>query len=105
MAKNESETNNRSAALADLEMQGWRSIVRHAVRTHGALVIAMEGNHPISEMHDLKQRGIRVCLKKPIIYDDIRRAIRRNIEQTGRCELSQDESTFNARERMLRRPA
>ena len=62
--------------ITDLEMPEWRSIVRHAVKTTHALVIAMEGNHPVSKMYDLNQRGIRLCLQKPINYNDVRRAIR-----------------------------
>ena len=65
--------------LADLDMTGWRSIVRHTVRTTDALVIAMEGNQPISAMYDLKERGIQVCLPKPIVYNDLRAAIRENV--------------------------
>jgi hypothetical protein len=51
------------------------SIVRHAVKTTQALVIGMEGYHPISKMYDLRERGIRLCLQKPINYNDVRKAI------------------------------
>ena len=61
--------------IADLEMPDWRSIVRHAVKTTQALVIGMEGYHPISKIYDLRERGIRVCLQKPINYSDVRNAI------------------------------
>ena len=61
--------------IADLEMLEWRSIVRHAVKTTHALVIGMEGNHSVSKMYDLHQRGIRLCLQKPINYKDVRKAI------------------------------
>ena len=61
--------------IADLEMLEWRSIVRHAVKTTHALVIGMEGNHSVSKMYDLHQRGIRLCLQKPINYEDVRKAI------------------------------
>ncbi len=67
---------NLAVLLADLEMPGWRSIVRHATRTTGALVIGMEGNQPISEMYNLTQRGIRLCVQKPIDYAAILAAIR-----------------------------
>ena len=66
---------NLAVLIADLEMPEWRSIVRHAVKTTCALVIGMEGNHPISEMYDLHERGIRLCLQKPINYNDVRTAI------------------------------
>ena len=61
--------------IADLEMPDWRSIVRHAVKTTQALVMGMEGNHPVSKMYDLRERGIRLCLQKPINYNDVRKAI------------------------------
>ena len=61
--------------IADLEMPEWRSIVRHAVKTTQALVIGMEGYHPISKMYDLREHGIRLCLQKPIHYRDVRKAI------------------------------
>jgi len=78
--------------IADLEMPEWRSIVRHAVKTTQALVIGMEGNHPISKMYDLHQRGIRLCLQKPINYHDVRRAIR-GISLYGRAAKVQFTAT------------
>jgi DNA-binding NtrC family response regulator len=65
--------------LVDLEMPGWRSIVRHAATTTSALVIGMEGNQPISEMYNLTQRGIRLCFQKPIDYATVLAAISKNI--------------------------
>ena len=76
---------NVAVLIADLDTPEWRSIVRHAVQTANALVIAMEGNHPYSEMYDLKALGIQVCLKKPITYRDVQKAIRQNF---GGRELS-----------------
>ena len=70
---------NVAVLIADLDTPEWRSIVRHAVKTTNALVIAMEGNHPYSEMYDLKARGIQICLKKPITYHDVQKAIRQNL--------------------------
>src|SRR6266404_8450083 len=70
---------NLSVLIADLEMSDWRSIVRHAIRKTDALLIGMEGNHPISEMYDLHERGLRLCLQKPINYNDVRRAIEENV--------------------------
>ena len=69
---------NVAVLIADLDTPEWRSIVRHAVKMTNALVIAMEGNHPYSEMYDLKERGIQICLKKPITYRDVQRVIREN---------------------------
>jgi DNA-binding NtrC family response regulator len=76
---------NVAVLIADLDTPEWRSIVRHAVQTTNALVIAMEGNHPYSEMYDLKARGVQICLKKPITYRDVQKAIRQNF---GGRELS-----------------
>ena len=76
---------NVAVLIADLDTPEWRSIVRHPVQTTNALVIAMEGNHPYSEMYDLKARGIQICLKKPITYRDVQKAIRQNF---GGGELS-----------------
>lgn len=72
--------------IIDLDTPDWRSSVRHAVNTTNALVIAMEGNHPYSEMYDLKARGIQICLKKPVTYSDLQDAIRQHF---GARELYQ----------------
>ncbi len=69
---------NVSVLIVDLDTPEWRSIVRHAMKTTNALVIAMEGTHPYSEMYDLKARGIQICLKKPITYHDVQKVIRHN---------------------------
>ena len=65
--------------LADLSMDGWKSIVRHARTKTDILVIAMVGEHPFSTIYALKGFDIQVCLLKPIIYHDVRWAIRQNI--------------------------
>jgi DNA-binding NtrC family response regulator len=78
--------------ITDLEMPQWRSIVRHAVKTTHALVIGMEGNHPVSKMYDLHQRGIRLCLQKPINYNNLRKVIR-EIGQHGRAAKLQFAAT------------
>src|ERR1700752_3339413 len=61
--------------IADLEMPQWRSIVQHTVETTQALVLGLEGYNPNSKMYDLRERGIRLCLQKPIHYCDVRNAI------------------------------
>ena len=68
-----------SVLLADLEMAGWRSVVKYAVRIHNAFVVAMAGDQAVSEMNYLSRCGIHVCLKKPIIYDAVRMAINQKI--------------------------
>ena len=75
--------------LADLDMPGWRTIVRHALKTSDAVVIGMEGNHPIPEMYELNERGIHLCLKKPIIYVHLRTAIEESMK--GLCASSETE--------------
>jgi len=65
-----------SVLLADLDMPEWRSIVRCALKATDALVIGMEGNHPFSEMYDLKEHGIQVCLQKPLNYCELQAAIK-----------------------------
>ena len=74
--------------IADLEMPDWRSIVRHAVKTTQALVIGMEGYHPISEIYDLRERGIRLCLQKPINYSDVARRSAKLAYLTRRLEFN-----------------
>ena len=62
--------------LVDLDMPGWKSILHHALNSApDALVIATAGVETIPEISDLKQSGIDVCLQKPLVYSDIRRAI------------------------------
>ena len=77
--------------LVDLELQGWRSLVRYAL-TRGALVIAMEGDHPISEMYDLAQRGITACFEKPITYDEVRTAIKQNLAVQESSNLARSQA-------------
>lgn len=62
--------------LADLDMPGWKSVVQHALDTApDALVVAMSGVERIPEISALNQRGVQVCLQKPLIYKDVRQAI------------------------------
>lgn len=68
-----------AALLADLDMPGWRSMVQQAISNAGALVISMAGSHPFPDSAELQQRGIRVCLTKPIVYRDVQKALRDNI--------------------------
>ncbi len=89
-----SQIERLAVLLVDLEMPGWRSIVRHAMKTTGVLVLGMEGNHPIAEMYDLAQRGIRLCLQKPIEFDELRDAIKRHIGLENASNVSLPESTF-----------
>lgn len=89
-----SNVDNLAVLVIDLEMQGWRSIVRYAAMTTAASIVAMEGEHSIAEPYDLKQRDIAVSLKKPIIYNDLRMAIKESIERQRHSEAMQDERTL-----------
>jgi CheY-like chemotaxis protein len=62
--------------LTDLDMPRWKSLVRHA-RTivPNALVLGMAQFHLVPEPLELQRRGIHVCLKKPLIYEDVRQSI------------------------------
>jgi DNA-binding NarL/FixJ family response regulator len=62
--------------LADLDMPGWKSILQRALnKAPDAFVIAMAGVERIPAISALNQRGIQVCLQKPLIYKDVRQAI------------------------------
>jgi DNA-binding NtrC family response regulator len=62
--------------LTDLDMPRWKSLVRHT-RTivPKALVLGMAQFHLVPEPSELQRRGIHVCLKKPLIYEDVRQSI------------------------------
>lgn len=59
------------AVLVDLDMPGWKSVIRRAGAKSRAWLIAMQGNHYVAK-DELERRGVQVCLQKPIIYDDVR---------------------------------
>lgn len=86
-----SNVDKLAVLVIDLEMRGWRSIVRYAAMTTDASIVAMEGEYPIAELYDLKQRGIAVSLKKPIIYNDLRLAIKATVKRQHHSEAMQDE--------------
>jgi hypothetical protein len=64
---------NLGVVLVDLDMPDWEKIVRVAQATNA--LIAMAGIHSFHNQ-DLKERGIGVCLHKPIIYKDVLLAIK-----------------------------
>lgn len=64
-----------AALLLDLDMPGWKTIVRHAAKRADALVIGMEGKQHI-DRDELSGRGIKMCFEKPINYEDLRAAIK-----------------------------
>jgi DNA-binding NtrC family response regulator len=68
--------------LADLDMPGWKSILRYALNAApDAFVVAMAGVERITETSALNQHGVQVCLQKPLIYKDVRQAISELIER------------------------
>jgi DNA-binding NtrC family response regulator len=78
-------THGSLVLLADVDMPGWKTIVQRTVKRTNALVIAMVGGgQPFSKICELKDRDIKVCLLKPIIYKDVRTAI------TGTMDISQN---------------
>jgi hypothetical protein len=57
-------------------MPGWKSIVQHALnKAPDAFVVAMAGVERIPEISALNQRGVQMCLQKPLIYKDVRQTI------------------------------
>lgn len=75
-------TNDLAVLFVDLDMPGWKSLVRHALNmTPRAFIIAMGESDPIPEISDLKQAGIQVCLNKPLMYNDLRRALSEKVER------------------------
>ena len=82
--------------LADLDMPGWRSMVQQAISSAGALVISMAGSHPFPDNAELQQRGIRVCLTKPVVYKDVQRALRENIDTKDAAESASSTGTVVA---------
>ena len=71
-----------SAVLADLDMPGWKSLVRRTVAVAPqAVIIAMVGARHFPDDPDLSGRGICACLTKPIVYADLSRTIRSRVGQ------------------------
>jgi DNA-binding NtrC family response regulator len=66
-----------SVLLADLEMRGWKSLVQHTLAVApNALIIAMLGSDSIVDPSELRRRGIKFWLVKPVDYEELERAIR-----------------------------
>ena len=65
---------NVIAILVDLDLPGWRAMVRQAAGQQ-IIVIAMRGRHCIST-DELDRRGVSACFDRPITYGDIAYAIR-----------------------------
>jgi CheY-like chemotaxis protein len=71
-----------AAVLADLEMPGWKSLVRYTLATaSNTSVIAMLAGHSIVDPEELRRRGIKCWIVKPVVYDDIQRLLRSGEKQ------------------------
>ena len=69
---------NKDAAvlLADSDMPGWKGLIRSARHAAPNInVIAMLSSNTLADTADLRRRGVGAWFFKPIVYDDIRRAI------------------------------
>ena len=61
--------------LTDSDMPGWKGLIRNARRAAPDIkVIAMLSRNTLADAY-LRRRGIGAWFFKPIVYDDIRRAI------------------------------
>ena len=62
--------------LTDLDMPRWKSLVRHAQTiVPKAMVLGMARFPLVTEPSELQRRGIHVCLKKPLVFDEVRQSI------------------------------
>jgi DNA-binding NtrC family response regulator len=71
------QNTNLAVLLADLDMPGWKSLIRHTlIVAPQVLIIGMLGAQSYGDDLDLKKRGIGSCLPKPIVYRDLQDLIR-----------------------------
>ncbi|HME60829.1 MAG TPA: hypothetical protein VKH62_06225 [Candidatus Binatia bacterium] len=65
------------AVLADLDMPNWKSLVQHAsVTVPKAFLLGMAQVQSMPESAELQRRGIHLCLPKPLVFQDLRQALR-----------------------------
>ena len=73
-------TNNLAVLFVDLDMPGWKSLVWHALNTTpDAFVIGISDSIP--ENADLEQFNIQVCLRKPVLYSEVQRALSETVKR------------------------
>jgi CheY-like chemotaxis protein len=69
-----------AAVLADLDLPNWRLLVQHAsVIVPQAFILGMAQAQSMPESSELQRRGIRLCLPKPLVFQDLRQALRRRL--------------------------
>ncbi len=69
-----------AAVLADLDMPNWKLLVQHAsVIVPKAFVLGMAQVQSMPESLELQRRGIHLCLAKPLVFEDLRQAIRQGL--------------------------
>ena len=65
------------AVLADLDMPNWKLLVQHAsVIVPKAFLLGMAQVQSMPESAELQRRGIHLCLPKPLVFQDLRQALR-----------------------------
>jgi DNA-binding NtrC family response regulator len=70
--------------FADFDIHECSALIRHALETTPRIVvIGMEGNDAIPVVSDLSSRGIQACLRKPLLYSDVRQALNQTVERHG----------------------
>ena len=71
------QNKNVAVILTDLEMPGWQSFVSHSLAVAPkAFTIAMCGADSLVDPDELRRRGIKFWLVKPIAYEELQRAIK-----------------------------
>jgi CheY-like chemotaxis protein len=69
-----------AAVLADLDLPNWRLLVQHAsVIVPKACILGMAQAQLMPESSELQRRGIRLCLPKPLVFQDLRQALRQRL--------------------------
>ena len=69
-----------AAVLADLDLPNWRLLVQHAsVIVPKACILGMAQAQLMPESAELQRRGVHLCLPKPLVFQDLRQALRRGL--------------------------
>ena len=69
-----------AAVLADLDLPNWRLLVQHAsVIVPKACILGMAQAQLMPESAELQRRGVHLCLPKPLVFQDLRQALRRRL--------------------------
>lgn len=69
-----------AAVLADLDLPNWRLLVQHAsVIVPQAFILGMAQAQSMPESSELQRRGIHLCLPKPLVFQDLRQALRQRL--------------------------